>query len=89
MLTKKRIAGMLQVMPIITITLLPVLQARYLAAILTEQNLSTVISWAATLSNLFLFLVDASAELGRAFVPGEPFQPSVVVRPGAYSKGEH
>ena len=44
MLTKNRIAGMLQVMPIIAITLFPVRHARYLAAILTEQNLSTVIS---------------------------------------------
>ena len=42
--TKKRMAGMLQVMAIMTITLLPVLHARYLAAILTEQNLSTVMS---------------------------------------------
>ena len=44
MLTKKRIAGMLQVIAIMTITLFPVRHARYLAAILTEQNLSMAIS---------------------------------------------
>ena len=44
MLTKKRMAGTIHVTTIILMTFPPVLQARYLAAYLTEQNRSTVMS---------------------------------------------
>ena len=44
MLMKKMSAGMIQVKTIMAMTLGPVRQARYLAAIFTEQNRSTVMS---------------------------------------------